>query len=160
MNRSNFNIWGPLMVKRGRGSGIVAADASLAMQQLAYGEVLVLKLLPQCPTDKVRFWPSATKAGAPPSESANYDNTRIPHWAQPSFNDSAWKFVSPLGPVEPNRNLLQCSADAGTYAWPGYKGVFPSLGTYDVLPVAATHRFTGRATFHRPQSPGSIDVKR
>jgi hypothetical protein len=64
MNRSNFNIWGPLMVKRGRGSGIVAADASLAMQQLAYGEVLVLKLLPQCPTDKVRFWPSAKKLGS------------------------------------------------------------------------------------------------
>jgi hypothetical protein len=30
--------------------------------------------------------------------------------------------------------------------------VFSSLGTYDVLPVAVTHRFTGRATFQNTEA--------
>ncbi|MCU1247787.1 MAG: Alpha-L-rhamnosidase N-terminal domain [Edaphobacter sp.] len=43
------------------------------------------------------------------------------------------------------------------YAWPGYQGVSSSLGTYDVLPVAVTHRFTGGTTFQNTEA--LIDAK-
>jgi alpha-L-rhamnosidase len=141
-----------IAVRAIRGRGIVAADASPATQQLAYGEVLVVKLLAAAPNREGPVLAISDTSWRSSVASINDENTTTPQWAQPSFNDSVWKSVSSLGPVESDRNFFQWSADAGMYAWPGYQGVSLSLGTYDVLPIAVTHLFTGRASFQHTES--------
>ena len=134
-----------------RGRGIVAADAAEATQQLAYGEVLVVKLLAAPPNTEGPVLAISDKSWRSGTASISDDET-TPQWAQPSFNDGAWNFVSSLGPVESDRDFFQWSADAGMYAWPGYQGVSSSLGTYDVLPVDVTHRFTAGSTFQHAEA--------
>lgn len=141
-----------IAIKAVRGRGIVAADASLATRQLAYGEVLVVKLLAAPPNRQGSVLAISDNSWRSSVASTNDDNITTAQWAQPSFNDTTWKLVSSLGPVESDRNLLQWSADAGMYAWPGYRGVSSSLGIYDVLPVAVTHRFTGGAAFENAET--------
>ena len=128
-----------------RGRGIVSADASLATTQLAYGEVLVVKMSAAGPNRKGvtllvsdSTWRSQL---VPDALSIN----RTPKWAAANFNDMTWPVVSSLGPIEEDVDLRQWSADAGMYAWPGYQGTSKLLGVYALSPAAITHVFAGQA---------------
>jgi hypothetical protein len=133
-----------LAIEAVRGHGIVCGDSSTATQQLAYGEVLAAKIVP------ARFgvegpalvisndaWRSATSS---PGEAEA-------HWPEPGFDDSMWRTVESLGPIEADVDFFQWSADAGMFGWPGYRGMSPGLRTYLLPAVTVTHVFGGRASF-------------
>jgi len=129
-----------LAVEAIRGRGIVSGDASAATQQLSYGEILAVKIVPaaygiDAPALLITNpdWKSTTAASA--------------HWPDAGFDDSTWPTVETLGPIESNIDFFQWSADAGMYAWPGYMGMSPALRTYSLPAAAVTHIFAGRARF-------------
>ncbi len=122
-----------------RGRGIVAGGGSKATQQLAYGEVLAVKIVSAglgatAPvlTYSTRAWRSTTAAAA--------------DWSDASFNDSAWPPSQSLGSIESNVDFFQWNADAGMYEWPGYRGMAPWLRTFNLKPSAVSHIFAGTAT--------------
>jgi hypothetical protein len=123
-----------------RGRGIVAGVGPIATQQLAYGEILVAKLIPAAfgvDAPALVFTDTAWKSSS----------TFTEHWSEPSFNDSSWEPADSLGPIESNADFFQWSADAGMYGWPGYMGMSSSLRTYSLSAGAVTHVFTGRSSF-------------
>ena len=124
-----------------RGRGIVAGDPNRETMQLTYGEVLAVKLVAAASnregpalllSDKT--WRSAV---------ANSRESAGSAWTLPAFDDSSWPLVDSLGGIESDRNFMQWSADAGMYAWPGYEGISPPLGTYRLRPAAVGHVFSG-----------------
>jgi hypothetical protein len=131
-----------LAIEAVRGRGIVSGGGPLATQQLTYGEVLAVKLVPASfGVDAAPLLISDTGWRATPADTSSAG------WSDPKFDDSRWPPVAALGPVESNVDFFQWSADAGMYAWPGYLGMSPALRTYPVIPVAVTHVFQGRASF-------------
>ena len=133
-----------LAIEAVRGRGIVCGDSSVATQQLTYGEVLAAKVVParfgvEAPAVVVSNGGWRSAASSPAEAEA--------HWMDAGFDDSKWKAVESLGPVEGNVDFFQWSADAGMYGWPGYRGMSPRLRTYPLIAVAATHAFAGRASF-------------
>ena len=123
-----------------RGRGIVSGGGPLTTQQLTYGEVLVAKIVPAgFGVDLPAFvitdhsWRSSAKV--------------VEHWSEAVFDDSGWKPVESLGPVESDVDLRQWSADAGMYGWPGYMGISPQLRTFALSASAVSHVFTGQASF-------------
>ena len=96
-----------LAIEAVRGRGVVSATNSLATQQLAYGEILVAKIVP------ARFG-----TGAPPlmvSDTSWHSSAEKPseRWSEAAFDDSSWQPVASLGPVESNADFFQWSVDAG-----------------------------------------------
>jgi alpha-L-rhamnosidase len=129
-----------LAIQAIRGRGVVSATSSVVTQQLAYGEVLVAKLIPAAfgvEAQPLIVTDSAWKSSATPT----------PSWSEPAFDDSAWQSAASLGPIESNVDFFQWNADAGMYGWPGYRGMSPSLRTYALSAAAVSHVFTGRSTF-------------
>ena len=125
-----------------RGRGVVSATNSVATQQLAYGEVLAVKIIP------ARFGVESTAiVVSDPNWRSIAGTAEQPsnHWSEPGFDDSAWQPAESLGPIESNVDFFQWSADAGMYGWPGYLGLSPALRTFSLPPVAVTHIFTGRS---------------
>lgn len=124
-----------------RGKGVVTAAAPLATEQLAYGEVLAVKLLAA----------SFGQVDAPSLLVSDKDwrseSKFTPNWQQSSFDDSAWPRVESLGPIESNIDFFQWSADAGMYGWPGYRGMSPWLRTLPLSPVKITHVYPGAGSF-------------
>lgn len=130
-----------------RGRGVVSATTSLATQQLAYGEVLAVKMLagrfgdaradPLLVSDTT--WRSKTD---PVSKD----------WSAKSFDDSAWRKAAPLGRIDSNIDFLQWSADAGMYGWPGYRGMSPWLRSIRVMPSHVTHLYAGTGSFTNIES--------
>lgn len=123
-----------------RGRGIVSGGGPLATQQLTYGEVVVAKIVPaafgvNAPALVIsnKNWRSSAKADE--------------HWSDPGFDDSSWKTVQSLGPVESDVDLRQWSADAGMYGWPGYKGMSAALRTFALPAAKVSHVFAGRGSF-------------
>ncbi len=123
-----------------RGRGVVTGAGPDTTHQLAYGEVLVVKILPAAFGVEAQplvitdtNWRSSAAA--------------LAGWFDAGFDDSAWRAVASLGPVESNVDLLQWSADAGMYGWPGYRGMSPWLRTYSMNAAAVTHVYAGRARF-------------
>jgi alpha-L-rhamnosidase len=133
-----------LAIEAIRGRGVVSGASPLTTQQLAYGEVLAVKIVP------ARFG-----VGAPAlvlsdthwrSIASSADNPAR-HWSEPGFDDSSWPAVGSLGPIESNVDFMQWSADAGMYGWPGYMGMSPALRTVSLLAASVSHVFTGRYRF-------------
>ena len=131
-----------LAIQAIRGRGMVSGAASVATQQLAYGEILAAKIVParfgvEAPALIVSniAWRSAT----------NSPDKLDDHWSEPGFDDSTWRPAESLGAVESNVDFLQWSADAGMYGWPGYLGTSPALRTFSLNASAVTHVFSGRA---------------
>jgi hypothetical protein len=127
-----------------RGRGVVSGSSPIATQQLAYGEVLVAKIVPEAFGSEAPAmvisdgnWRSIALDGATP----------MVHWNDPGFDDSSWLPVESLGPIESNIDFFQWSADAGMYGWPGYMGMSPELRTFSMPAAAVTHVFSGRASF-------------
>ncbi len=131
-----------LAIEAIRGRGVVSGAGPISTHQLAYGEVLAAKLVAgrfgdaNAPALVIsnRDWRSAVA----PSDTA---------WQNASFDDHAWPRVESLGPVESDVDLLQWSADAGMYGWPGYRGMSPWLRTLAVPPAQVTHVYPGTGSF-------------
>jgi hypothetical protein len=122
---------------RGRG-GSSGRDFDPSLIQLAYGEVLVARIVP-----------AAFGAEAPALllTDAKWRSTatRSPRWQDPTFNDRDWPAAASLGSIEDNIEFFQWNADAGMYAWPGYLGMSQSLRTYSLPPQAITHVYAGHS---------------
>lgn len=136
-----------IAVEAKRGRGVVSASTSAATQQLAYGEVLTVKVLPG------RFGEDSGK----PLLISNRDWRSISEqpaqgWGSPSFDDSGWQRVESLGPIEANIDLRQWSVDAGMYGWPGYRGMSHWLRTLHLEPVRISHEYAGRGSFQNVSS--------
>jgi len=129
-----------LAIEAVRGRGVVSGAGPIETQQLAYGEILVAKLVPArfgVDAPALVFTNPSWKSSATPTD----------HWPERSFDDRTWKPAASLGPVESNVDFFQWSADAGMYGWPGYMGMSARLRTYSLQPVAVTHVFAGSATY-------------
>ena len=129
-----------LAIRAIRGRGIVSGGGTLATGQLAYGEILAVKLLPsglEKPPEPLLIpnseWRSTLSADQ--------------HWYDNSFDDRQWPLVESLGPIEHDLSFFQWSADAGMYGWPGYTGMSPYLRTYRLLAERITHTYEGQSHF-------------
>ena len=122
-----------LAIEAVRGMGIVAASDSPAIQQLAFGETLVAKIVPAPPGIEA---PALAVSG-----SAWRSITGAPQgWQLPAFDDSAWPRIQSLGAIESSPQFFQWNLDAGLYDWPGYTGMSPYLRTYSLPARVITHR--------------------
>jgi alpha-L-rhamnosidase len=126
-----------LAIQALRGRGIVSGGGTLATAQLAYGEVLVVKLLTGGVAQPL-VWTNATWRSTLASPE---------HWEDKGFDDSSWPQVESLGPVEGDLGFYQWSADAGMYGWPGYRGMSSYLRTYSLEPEHVTHVYEGQSHF-------------
>jgi len=134
--RSGENV---VAIEAVRGRGVVAVSSSVSTQQLAYGEVLAVKIVPG------RFGnSSAEPLLISNKEWRSTPGTAPEGWESSSFDDSAWPHVESLGPIESNVDFFQWSADAGMYGWPGYRGMSPWLRTVQLRPVRVSHVYSGR----------------
>jgi len=134
--RSGENV---LAIEAVRGRGVVSGAGPIETQQLAYGEVLVAKIVPRRfgeDAPAVVFSDSKWKSSA----------TLTDGWIAATFDDSHWLPAESLGPVESNVDFFQWSADAGMYGWPGYMGMSDHLRTYSLAATGVSHVFAGLAT--------------
>jgi alpha-L-rhamnosidase len=122
-----------LAIEAVRGFGIVAASDSPAIQQLAFGETLVAKIVPA---------PPGVEAPAMAySEGSWRSILAAPQgWQSPACDDSAWLRVQSLGAIESSPEFFQWNLDAGLYDWPGYIGMSPYLRTYPLVASSITKR--------------------
>ncbi len=145
-----------LAVEEVRGHSSLHTGASPVINQVTYGEVLAIKIVPR-----------AVAQDAPPLlvSDASWRSTlrAAPDWTTPTFDDSAWPTVQTLGVLGSRSDFLQWNADAGLYAWPGYSGIGPAMRTFRVAPVAirdatgqhgGEHPATGNFSF-TPDAPGA-----
>jgi hypothetical protein len=128
-----------------RGRGIVAGAGPNSTQQIAYGEVLAAKIVPavfgvDAPALLIstRAWKSTA--------------TLAPDWQSPNFNDSSWPAAATLGPIEGDPDLMQWSADAGMYEWPGFLGISSGLRTSTKAPPTLAHS-SSKSPSRSPASP-------
>jgi alpha-L-rhamnosidase len=129
-----------LAIEAIRGSSVVTSAATEATMQLAYGEVLAVKIVP------ARF--GVEGRGLVVSDGSWRSVAGVvAGWQESGFDDSGWKPVGSLGPIEGNVEFRQWSADAGMYGWPGYMGMSSFLRTYALPAAAVTHVFAGHASF-------------
>ena len=137
--RAGDNI---LAVEAVRGRGVVAGSSPVSTQQLAYGEVLAVKIF---------AGPFGSESGEPLLISNKEWRSKaegVPNnWESGGFDDSAWSHVQSLGPIESNIDFFQWSADAGMYGWPGYLGMSPSLRTLHLNAAQVTHVYDGSGGF-------------
>jgi alpha-L-rhamnosidase len=128
-----------------RGRGIVSVTNSRIVQQQTFGEILVAKILPAAPG-----------IDAPPLAISGPDwksSLEAPSgWEQPGFDDSTWKAVQSLGPIESSVDMFQWNGDAGMFDWPGYEGVSPFLRQYRMKAEKVTDVFEGRSEFQNLQA--------
>jgi hypothetical protein len=123
-----------------RGRGIVAISDSLAVQQLAFGETLVAKIVPAAPgveAPAIAMTDPGWRSLSPAPDG----------WQQPDFDDQAWPRVQALGAIESASDFFQWNIDAGLYDWPGYMGMSPYLRTYRLPVVAVSHLSTGTGIY-------------
>jgi alpha-L-rhamnosidase len=123
-----------------RGRGVVSGGGTLATAQLAYGEVLVAKILPAAagiPGEPLMItnatWRSTVSAPD--------------RWSDTGFDDRQWAAVESLGPVEGDLSFYQWSADAGMYGWPGYMGMSSYLRTFRLRAAQISHVYEGGSHF-------------
>jgi hypothetical protein len=118
-----------LAIQEVRGHSSLHTGASPVINQVTYGEVLAVKIVPRgiavdAPALVVSdsSWRSSLEAR--------------PGWESASFDDSGWPPVQTLGALGSRSDFLQWNADAGLYAWPGYAGISAAMRTFRMAPVA------------------------
>ena len=138
-----------LAIEEVRGHSSLHTGAAPGINQVTYGEVLAVKIVPR----------GLAEDAAPLLISdASWRSNLQPavNWAAPNFDDSAWPTVQTLGILGSRSDFLQWNADAGLYAWPGYSGISPAMRTFRVAPVSlrdvtgeegSQHPATGSITF-------------
>ncbi len=112
-----------------RGHSSLHTAANPTINQVTYGEVLAVKIVPR---EQAVMSPALTISDASWRSSLAAPDG----WFTPEFDDAAWPKVQSLGAIGSKSDFLQWNADAGLYAWPGYQGVSEFLRTFRV-PVAA-----------------------
>jgi alpha-L-rhamnosidase len=112
-----------------RGHSSLHTGAGPVINQVTYGEVLAVKIVP-CGVG-VAAAPLVVSDGG-------WKSTLAPAtgWQEATFDDAAWKPVQTLGALGSRSDFLQWNADAGLYAWPGYAGIGPAMRTFWAAPVA------------------------
>ena len=133
-----------------RGRGVVSVDGSLAAQQLAYGEVIVAKIVPATfgvEAPAIVFTDSHWRSSA----------VRAERWEESTFDDRAWSAAVSLGPIEGNIDFFQWNLDAGMYGWPGYAGMSPWLRSYAVTPESISHIYAGHSQIRNISSLKEAD---
>ena len=120
-----------IAIEEVRGHSSLHTGASPTINQITYGEVLAVKIVPAAKgTDTPpllvsnRAWRSTLRPGK--------------DWQAPEFNDASWQRVDSLGVIGSKRDFLQWNADAGLYAWPGYNGISDTLRVFSVAPIHST----------------------
>ncbi len=117
-----------LAVEEVRGHSSLHTGASPVINQVTYGEVLAIKIVPR-----------GIAEDAPPLvvSDASWRSTLHPAdgWTDTAFDDSAWPAVQTLGILGSRSDFLQWNADAGLYAWPGYSGISPAMRTFRIAPT-------------------------
>jgi len=112
-----------LAIEEVRGHSSLHTGAAPLINQVTYGEVLAVKIVP-----------SGIAVDSPPilvSDGAwrsSLDAT--PNWSSSDFDDSSWPLVQTLGALGSRNEFLQWNADAGLYAWPGYVGISSAMRTF------------------------------
>ncbi len=136
-----------IAIEEVRGHSSLHTGASPTINQVTYGEVLAVKIVP------------AGIAVDAPALLVSDGSWRSPldgrsGWESASFDDSAWPTVQTLGALGSKGDFLQWNADAGLYAWPGYVGIGSAMRTFWVRPVS-TRDMTGQTGGEHPAS-GSL----
>jgi len=138
-----------------RGHSSLHTGASPVINQVTYGEVLAVKVVPVG---------IAQDAAPLVASDASWRSTLDPvkDWSSAAFDDSSWPEVQTLGALGSRSDFLQWNADAGLYAWPGYSGITSSMRTFSVAPVAVRD-VTGESAFNHPEAllgpaPGALVV--
>ncbi len=125
-----------IAIQEVRGHSSLHTGASPVINQVTYGEVLAVKIVPR-----------GIAVDAPPllvsDGSWRSSLNAPPNWSEPSFDDSGWQPVQTLGVLDSKSDFLQWNADAGLYAWPGYAGIGPAMRTFYIAPVS-TRDVTGQ----------------
>lgn len=122
-----------LAIEAVRGYGIVAASDSPIIQQVAFGETLVAKIVA---APQYRQGPAlAISSSRWRSIAATPDG-----WQSPGFDDSRWPHAQTLGSIESSPEFYQWNTDAGMYQWPGYNGMSSYLRNFDLIASAVTHQ--------------------
>ncbi|HEY4381933.1 MAG TPA: alpha-L-rhamnosidase C-terminal domain-containing protein [Acidobacteriaceae bacterium] len=131
-----------LAIEEVRGHSSLHTGASPVINQVTYGEVLAVKIVPR-----------AIAVNAPPLliSDGSWRSTlnAAPNWSSASYDDSGWPAVQTLGVLGGRSDFLQWNADAGLYAWPGYSGIGPAMRTFRVPPIGvrdASGEGTGRSS--------------
>jgi len=121
-----------------RGHGSLHTGASPTINQITYGEVLAVKIVPRA---------KAVDAKPVLVSDTSWRSTLTPSegWHEPSFNDAQWPLVQTLGVLGSKKDFLQWNADAGLYAWPGYAGIGSKLRVFSLAP-ASMKGFSGGET--------------
>jgi hypothetical protein len=117
-----------IAIEEVRGHSSLHTAASPVINQVTYGEVLAVKIVPRGIAEDAP--PLVVSDGSWRSSLA-----AAPNWALFSFDDTAWPPVQTLGVLGSRSDFLQWNADAGLYAWPGYTGISPAMRTFRVAPV-------------------------
>lgn len=120
-----------LAVELVRGHSSLHTGASAVINQITYGEVLAVKIVPAAP---------AVDVPALLVSDTRWRSTLLPagdQWSSAHFDDAGWEPVQSLGVLGSRRDFLQWNADAGLYAWPGYAGIGSSLRVFPVMPVSS-----------------------
>jgi alpha-L-rhamnosidase len=119
-----------LAIEEVRGHSSLHTGAGPVINQVTYGEVLAVKIVP-----------AEIAVDAPPLvvSDASWRSTLAPaaDWVSTAFDDASWPLVQTLGVLGSRSDFLQWNADAGLYAWPGYAGISPAMRTFRVTPLAA-----------------------
>jgi hypothetical protein len=117
-----------IAIEEVRGHSSLHTGAGPIINQITYGEVLAVKIVPSgiavdAPSILVSdgSWRSSLDAA--------------PNWSSADFDDSSWPLVQTLGTLGSRSDFLQWNADAGLYAWPGYAGISSAMRTFRLLPV-------------------------
>ena len=124
-----------------RGHSSLHTGAPPIMNQVTYGEVLLVKIVPR-----------GIAEDAPPLvvSDTSWRSTLHPadDWSSPSLDDSAWPQVESIGSPGSSKDFMQWNMDAGLYDWPGYTGILPYLRTFEVPAVAITDILSQNETLH------------
>lgn len=121
-----------------RGHSSLHTGASPTINQITYGEVLAVKIVPRAKavdSEPVLISNTSWRSTLTPSQG----------WQEPSFDDAQWPHVQSLGVLGSKNDFLQWNADAGLYAWPGYAGIGPRLRVFVLAPARMTE-FSGGET--------------
>ncbi len=117
-----------IAIEEVRGHSSLHTGASPTINQLTYGEVLLVKIVP-----------AARGIDAPPTLATGptwrSTLTPAPHWQDSVFDDRSWPFIQSVGIPGSKSDFLQWNADAGLYAWPGYNGIGSAMRTYTSYPA-------------------------
>ncbi len=116
-----------LAIEEVRGGTSLHTGASPVINQVTYGEVLAVKIVP-----------GGIGVDVPPlvaTDGSWRSSLKAPEgWQSAAFDDSVWPIVQTLGALGSRTDFLQWNADAGLYAWPGYAGIGPAMRTFWLQP--------------------------